>query len=65
MNDHNYKRSNTAFLSIVNLHLDAKHHKPVQSDELETIDRWFKLQPINRFSHKNAVQEIIELRERD
>ena len=63
MNDRNYKQSNTAFLSTVNLHLNAKHHHDVTSDELEIVYKWFSKLTQNKLSYKDAVEEIIKLRD--
>lgn len=63
MEHREYTQSYSAFASLVNLHLEARHHAATKPQEVLIIQKWHDAASMDKSAHLQCVQEIIHQRE--
>lgn len=62
MQDTEFNYTYTAFVSLVNLHLEACHQHPSTSEELMIVQTWHQKAANDKTAYLQCVDEIIEKR---
>jgi len=62
MQDTEFNYSYTAFLSLVNLHLEARHQYRSTTEELMTAQKWHEKFAKDKTAYLQCVEEIIKNR---
>ena len=58
-------QSYSSFLDLVNLHLDARHHKPAEGEELVIVKDWHQASSTNKAAYMECVAEIMDKRTKE
>ncbi len=62
MQDTEFNHTYTAFISLVNLHLELHHQKPATIEELILVKQWHHSAAKNKSAYLRCVDEIMNKR---
>lgn len=59
-----YTQSYSAFVSLVNLHLEARHQESASNEELMIVQKWHEAAAMDKSAYLQCIDEIITERAR-